>query len=964
MKNIVKKFRLHIWALSLIAFTTVKAQSDNIETPIPLDSSLRSGQLSNGFTYYIKHVNTTGEKWKMRLYVNVGHYSQDNNQLNFAHIIEHLAFKAAKDFTVNLLDNPALLTRLGMTKDDIFGQTNSLNTWYSFDIPYDREDSLEEAFVWFQNISDLQMNPNMVNKEKGPIRQELIFRQGDDLDGFFQKSKLESTIFPCKQDYTDFFKFNADFDPLKVIDFYNEWYHPERMALVIVGDTTHINTVEGKIKSYFSNLKPKTDGITKIDCLDDYFNKPNQFVTLGRKTTEGIPYQESVKYYLYTRDAKTITQNGTWDGLKREIIWSMLVRMINQRFHEARNNYKSSFSAYMQPPYFTMPANLIEITTDVYRVETALKEVVQVLKRVKDFGFSEKEWNQAKSYQLRSLRGIVTTDTKYWMELFEDHISYGAPIPKQKNVILSQWLENLSLEDINTFAEESFLAFPGDIGIIAPKGHESLLHSEEDVRNYIAQILQEEVSPYKAPMVPKYLLNPKEAFNLPINGYTKKGTGKTGAKEFVLANGVNIVLQPFNPTMNKGNNRIRLHGYSPYGASSFPPANYFSAINAPSIVKNAGVGELNKFTLNRFLENTSFWQGVFPYIKYNETGIKGDAALKDLELLLQLVYLYFTQPRIDKHAYEDWQQLEIRNYNNPGYSLIQADFNVAMRAAVGDSSVTPKGSKRFQGLKSTDMHTAYMIYQKLFGNASEFTFIITGEVSEEKILPLVQKYLGNLPSKTNVSLDSKKGKSNKKKELSKGPLFVQISSNIFDAPYNMESVRYSLRYITKAVDPKDWKEHINIEVVGALMNSKIRKLRFMEEAALYNMIALSKFNRESMNYDFQMQIDCVPEELETLRRICKDMIVEIKKGAINKERFNEIISNKILPRYRAKENSQSQVLMKTYNHYRYNEPWLNLSDIENYIRSLELKDIQRTAQKYLKDENLIEFVMSDENFLP
>src|SRR5690606_19387102 len=176
-----------------------------------------------------------------------------------------------------------------------------------------------------------------------------------------------------------------------------------------------------------------------------------------------------------------------------------------------------------------------------------------------------------------------------------------------------------------------------------------------------------EVIPYTVPEVPKQLMGADEISALKEVGFKDKGESESGVRTLVLGNGVKVVLD----TLNRNTDMLYLHGFSPKGASCFSREDYFSAINGPEIVQNAGVGDLDKFVLGRFLERTSFRQGMHPYIDYFETGIKGNAKLEELEMLLQLVYLYFTQPRKDKIAYEDWKSREKENYLNPFYSLIQ-----------------------------------------------------------------------------------------------------------------------------------------------------------------------------------------------------------------------------------------------------------------------------------------------------
>src|SRR5690606_20302586 len=170
-----------------------------------LDSTIRYGYLRNGFTYYIKDLNDGTKKIEMRLLFKVGSAYQNLEQLDFAHAIEHLAFKCAKDFPVNLLDAPKLYNSIAMIREDVKAQTGFFNTSYTFDIPSDNVKALDTGFLWFLNIFDLKLTDRKIDQERGPLRQEVIYRTGDNLGTAFKERKINS-ICPCKSDYSNFFQ--------------------------------------------------------------------------------------------------------------------------------------------------------------------------------------------------------------------------------------------------------------------------------------------------------------------------------------------------------------------------------------------------------------------------------------------------------------------------------------------------------------------------------------------------------------------------------------------------------------------------------------------------------------------------------------------------------------------------------------------------------------------------------------
>lgn len=915
-----------------------------------LDPDIKHGRLPNGFNYYIKHLDLSQNKLDIRLYVKVGSQNGTPEQLNFAHALEHLAFKSAKGFPTNLLDDPQLRTRLEMEKDDIFGQTSAMYTWYYFNIPNTNEEALETAFLWFQNISDLDFSPNDVNKEKGPLRQEVILRQGNDLEGFFTKTKMKSSLFPCQKDYSNFFKANKNITAKSLKDFYKNWYRPDRMAVVIAGDTTNIKNIEGKIKSYFSTLEPHEKVFNSTDCIKEYFERSNQFVLLQRQDS-GLSTQ-NVKINFYMRTKSILELQGTWEGLKLEIIWSILNKLINQRLLELGNDYGAFYSAYFSPPNAVTPSTSMEITATLDLEKPAVEETVKIILQAKEFGFSQKEWEQVKVWKQEILDYWASNNSRYWVEQLENHFIYGTAIPNKKDMELQHWLDDLSLDEFNMLAEKYLSVIPNDIGVIAPSGKNTSEFSESNIREWINEIIKEGTKPYVERETPKSLLSEVEKEKLQVNEFIHEKNGITGAQELILDNGIKVVLQNLKPSSDLDKDKISIHGFRPYGASCFPKDDYFSAINAPRIVLNAGVGKMDKFELNHFLKNTSLWQGIRPYVHYKESGMKGTASKEDLETMFQLIYLYSVQPRNDTRAFEDWKSTEEQSYFNPTYSIIQEDFDVLIGKSIGNYSNIPQGTIGYYGIKKTNMQRAYDIYGQLLGNSADYTFIISGDFSSDIVKYLVQKYLGNLPKNIKASSCN----STKSEDIiPKGPTYIEFNSQDLDASYEMKSIKYCLNYISEIDSITDWKEHIKMDIIGSLMNSKINELRYKEEAALYHMSALTQFNRESLNYSFQIHLDCIPEELEVLRKICKEFVTDLKNGRFKEERFDDVIQHQILPKYRAK--SQYTQLLKIYNHYRFNEPWVTSDEIEQYINNLDLKDIQNTARKHLNDINMFEFVL-------
>jgi predicted Zn-dependent peptidase len=257
-------------------------------------------------------------------------------------------------------------------------------------------------------------------------------------------------------------------------------------------------------------------------------------------------------------------------------------------------------------------------------------------------------------------------------------------------------------------------------------------------------------------------------------------------------------------------------------------------------------------------------------------------------------------------------------------------------------------------VEETNFEKAHELFKMLYGNPKDFTFIISGAYDEQEILPLVQKYLGNLPN-SSVLLEC---------NLKNDTIFrSHHSRSLMRLPspeyYRMKNVLYGVKFIEKAENPYDWKEHLKVEALAEIASHKVWGLRFNKGYSLYMVGVSGVFDNDMNRYEISSTIPCIPEELPSIREEVKEIFSEIKSGVISKEEFEQGIQRmKML--YDAERAGLSRVMKpKLYEHYRYNQPWLDPLEVEAFVKSLTIQDIILTANIYLTEENMVEFVMKD-----
>lgn len=937
----------------LLVYSSVNAQI-NKETQLPIDPSTIDGSiiygvLDNGFTYYIKTVDSLNEV-KMNLIVKVGSYYESDEEVNFAHAIEHLAFRATKNFRKRkgLAGNPKLLSALGMSREDLGGWVEGDQTNYSFKAPI-TEKSLKTGILWFSDILyGLDISKQSIERERGVLIQEYSMDQNK-VDNA-EKNRLESKLFPWISDRSNFVQHNKYFPYQDLQTFYKKWYRPDRVALSIIGNIQSPEELKHFIKNKFETSKSITLLNSENDAvIGSLKNRPGFGVVQSKvpsvKNSGKYPIEIHLNYVheLSPKDSRMMS------GVQQKIQAQLLSKVLNQRFKELENSFsKSSEFFNMYRPF----AELLErtktsnnfkliIKTDTLKEKEALRDGIERLKQLKIYGINKSEFQEVKKALLNEYPLISDSNYGYWQQQIRDHFVRGESLPEHKNSKIRSFIKNLSLEEINKFAYDFVSVMPGDIGIILPHDYETELISETFTRNYISKSFSKPVTAYELPETIDYLISPEEKQKLKIGNPISVNDGVLESKEYVLSNGLKLILKPDKYSQS---DKITIRGFSKNGASCFPEEDYNSATLAPSLVKNSGAGQFDKFELNRFYQTTnSLKKGVDLYINYNEAGLKASVNNDEAEILMQLIYLFLSKPHQNQLAYEHWkteQLLFSQTANNPINAL-----NNKLSDLIKDKTAQPIGSKRIEAINDVELNKALDRYKRLFTPPAELTFIITGDFAKEKLLPIIQRYLGNLPtqSKSDSNIVCEPGKPVR---LSAGPISKSIN---LENPQDVDNAYYALAYVKTKDSSDDWKEELKVKVLGKVANTLLHRLRNEEELALYFYSAGGYYNRAMGRYEVKFRLNCTQEELLLIEKKVNDIINDIKQGNFSKNYFQKAIEE-LVSRYQQFKDLSLWNNESLYRRHKYNEPIIRVDEIQNFLSSLTVEDIEETAQKYFKNE--------------
>ena len=208
-----------------------------LTAPLPLDPAIKSGTLPNGLRYFIRETKRPEKRGELRLVVDVGSIVEDDDQLGLAHFVEHMAFNGTRNFPK--LEIPAFLESLGMRfGPSVNAMTSFDETVYMLQVPTDKPDVLDRAFLILEDWAHgVTFEPAEIDKERGVVIEEWRSRRGaqarvqdKQLPVLLQGSRYAERLPIGTPEGLQSFKQEA------LRRFYQDWYRPDMMAVVAVGD--------------------------------------------------------------------------------------------------------------------------------------------------------------------------------------------------------------------------------------------------------------------------------------------------------------------------------------------------------------------------------------------------------------------------------------------------------------------------------------------------------------------------------------------------------------------------------------------------------------------------------------------------------------------------------------------------------------------------------------------------------
>jgi len=948
----MKRFVLTLGALALAAVTALAQQPtrEQLEAAIaqmpqlPNTDQVRIGHLDNGLTYYIRHNELPAGRAEFYLATNVGAIQEEYpSQDGLAHFLEHMCFNGTENFPDKQILN--YLRSIGAEFGrNINASTGFEETQYMLNnIPVERTSVVDSCLMILRDYSHFVLNtPEEIDKERGVIIEERRQRRNASWRSmerslpyyFGADSPLASCTLIGLQEHLETFK------PESIVSFYHTWYHPGNQAVVVVGDVD-VDRTEAKIQELFSVIPLKENALPKpIQAIANHAEPRVGIITDPETTSPSIEL-------LWHSEAMPESINATALGLTTDMVESILTMVMRERFNDITSKpgapYLSGSFGVSDLIYEDIEAVLGDVTLRENNILEGFRAFYTELVRLQRYGITDAEFNRVKADYLsmletRANRASTRQNPEFISPILQNFFDKEPIMEPDMELQLAQALfgqlnaATISQMAAQLWGDENLVVLymgPEKAGIATP--------TADQILKVIEEVNASQIEAPEGEEIPEAFLDPAA-----LKGSAVKATASSiyNSTEWTLANGVKVYVYP--TELNK--DQILFNIYKDGGLSLVSDEDLASFDdNVISLFQsNAGVSQFPGTILKKMLTGKNLH--VNTYFDALENGINGSSTVKDLETALQLVYLYYTDPRFDA---EEWQagidQIEsiLPNLENqPNYKL-QTELYKTIYNSPRHQMISG------ERLAKANLQTLEKNWKKLFADAAGAKMVFVGDIDPATLKPLVEKYIGSLPA----------GKAPLKWVDNNDDIVKGRKENVFTV--DMQTPKSTVLQVYSATLPYTYEKSTALEAISYILDMRYTESLREDEGGTYGASTNGSFGRRPKEQALiQVYFDCRPSVCDKLRQLAIDGINDLAKNGPTDEEINNAKLNlqKNLPESRQRNNwwLNSIELYLTYGQDRD-------AAYEAAINALSKESVKATLQEILSQNNFIELVMKPAN---
>jgi zinc protease len=905
--------------------------------PMPFDDSIVRDTLDNGLVLYVAHNGKPEARAELRLVVDAGSVLEDEDQLGLAHFVEHMAFNGTENFAKHEIVN--YLERHGMRFGaDLNAYTSFDETVYILQVPTDSIDVLHTGFQILREwASRVSFEEEEIDKERGVVTEEWRLGRGANarmldvqLPILLHGSRYAERLPIGDPDIIA----SADYDTIR--RFYRDWYRPDLMAVIAVGDFD-VEEVADYVRETFSDLEPSKEPRTR-----NTFDVPSHDSALVAPATDPeAPY--ATVSVVHKRDREP---EGAVEDYRRSIVGGLYHGMFNSRLGELTQVTDPPFAfASSGPGSFVRNAEFYTLQALVREggSERALETLLLEAERVKKHGFLDSELARQKESMLRYFeRAYIERDksesARYAAEYARNFLeSESVPGIEFEYKLVKEILPGITLGEVNALADRLITEDSRVVLLDAPETPEYSLPDEATVLAAFERVVLLEPEPYVDRTLDEPLIPVLPAGGTVVEEYNDDSLGVAW---MTLSNGVRVLLKP----TDFKNDQILMSAASDGGTSLYPDSLYIPAVTAANLISQSGLGAFGPIELEKALNGIV--ASVSPRISQLSEGLSGSAAPKDLETMFQLVYLYFTAARADQVAYDSYR-VRVQE--------IMASSRLTPERAFSDTISVTMAQGHFRArpfteevLDEMDLAASLEIFRERFEDAGDFTFYLVGNFTVDEIRPMVQQYLGGLPTS---------GRDETWRDVGIRPPQGVVTRTVVRGIEPKSRVRL----IFTGDFEWDRENRQTLQALTEVMRLKLREVLREDLGGTYGVSVSASTSRDPVEgYRFNISWGCDPERVDELTERVMVQVDSLQSFGIDDSYLDKIREiDRRSHEERLKENGFWLRSLQFVDRYG-QDPMTILGGSASFLEKLRSADISEAAQRYLDQSNYAKFVLLPE----
>ncbi|MBP1673235.1 MAG: peptidase domain protein [Bacteroidetes bacterium] len=937
----MKLVKMLLMAIVMMAIVLGNAQTTKpaypVNQPIPSDQKVITGQLENGLKYYIKANKKPEKRAVFFLAVDAGSVLERDDQMGLAHFVEHMGFNGTKQFPGNTLVSE--LEKKGVIFGrDINASTGLESTQYYVVLPTDDSVLFDMGLKILDGWAfNMLLSEKEIDKERGVIIEEWrVYRSADErlmaktlpieLKGSPYASRLPIGTLENLQSFT--------YKSLR--DFYKSFYRTDNMSIIIVGDFDPVE-MEQKVKDFFTMTPAAATPLNRT-----VYEIPGNKEPLIAIATDA----EATSTDISVNFKKPAMNFKTYADYRKMMSINLFCFMLRQRYDEISEQKTSPFTygGAWYSDYWSKKNDAFSLSFSAKegKAMPTLEVMLTELKRLEQFGFVATEFERAKSSFLasveKSAKEADKKDSRNHAYTIANSFYGDRPILSDSlNLLLTKYfIDGITIEEINSLIKDMISEENITVVLTMPEKKEIKVPTDVEIKKMFEKVKKMKTSPYidKVNSSPFLVKEPTSGKVI-----SKKVNNELGFTELVLSNGAKVIIKP----TTYQNDEIQLVAFSKGGNSIYPDNKLINAYYATDVISSSGIGNYTSVDYTKFMMGKKY--SIYPYISTYDEGFNGNTTVKDFEFFLQHLYMYFEAPRADQDVLDrmmtEWKdqismQKNSRDYQFSKFTQQQMYPNNTRMIFLDEKNIT-----------KINLGEMKKIFKERFTNAGEFTFILVGNIDVDKVIPMIEKYIGGIPGKT-----AKEEIINRVPEFAKG---------VVDKTFKMGvSEKTTVSIATNQVYQWSEKSILAISALNSIMQIKMTENIREKLGGTYGArLGLYPTKWPVQRIMMSISLGCEPARIEELTNAIWATIDEIMLNGPTEIDLKKVKEQMIRSYEVSLENNRTWTSSIKSMYYLDNQ-FYTLAQYKEIVNALTIEDIKTVAQ-YMKHNEYVRTILLPES---